>query len=141
MVEQVTDIEKYLRKIDHIIRKEGRLILNDFNITVPQFTALQILINDGNMTIGKLSQKTALAYSTITDLIDRMEKSELVIRKKDDKDKRVVRIEVLPKGFEILEKVLERRREFLKSTLNDFRTEEKEMLNKVLRRLYDVMNQ
>ncbi|MBC8588763.1 MarR family winged helix-turn-helix transcriptional regulator [Paratissierella segnis] len=141
MVEQVTDIEKYLRKIDHIIRKEGRLILNDFNITVPQFTALQILINDGNMTIGKLSQKTALAYSTITDLIDRMEKSELVIRKKDDKDKRVVRIEVLPKGFEILEKVLERRREFLKSKLNDFSTEEKEMLNKVLRRLYDVMNQ
>jgi DNA-binding MarR family transcriptional regulator len=93
------------------------------------------------MTIGKLSQKTALAYSTITDLIDRMEKSELVIRKKDDKDKRVVRIEVLPKGFEILEKVLERRREFLKSKLNDFSTEEKEMLNKVLRRLYDVMNQ
>ncbi len=138
-MEQVANIEKYLRKIDYIIRKEGRGILNDFNITVPQFTALQILINNGNMTIGELSQKMVLACSTITDLIDRMEKSELVCRKKDDKDKRVVRIEVLPKGYDILEKVLIKRREFLSSKLNDFSEEDKEALNKVLGELYDAM--
>ncbi len=103
----VTEIEKYLRKVDYIIRIKGREILNDFNITSPQFTALQILINNGDMTIGDLSQKMSLACSTITDLIGRMEKTDLVIRKKDDKDKRVVRVEVLPKGFDILEKVLE----------------------------------
>ncbi len=57
----------------------------------------------------------ALACSTITDLIDRMEKNNLVIRKKDEKDKRVVRIEVLPVGCEIMEKVLERRVGFLES--------------------------
>lgn len=140
-MEQVTDIEKYLRKIDHIIRKEGRVILNDFNITVPQFTALQILINDGSLTIGELSQKTALAYSTITDLIDRMENTELALRKKDINDKRVVRVEVLPKGFEILEKVLERRREFLSLKLNDFSVEDKEILNKALGELYNAMKQ
>ena len=138
-MEQVASIEKHLRKIDYIIRKEGRGILNDFNITVPQFTALQILINNGNMTIGELSQKMVLACSTITDLIDRMEKSELVSRKKDDKDKRVVRIEVLPKGYDILEKVLVKRREFLSSKLNNFSVEDKEALNKVLGELYDAM--
>src|SRR5690554_2798151 len=107
--DNVASIEKYLRKTDYIIRKKGREILSDFGITVPQFTALQILINHENMTIGELSQDMALAFSTITDLIDRMEKSELVVRKKDEKDKRVVRVEVLPKGFDILEKVLDKR--------------------------------
>ena len=38
----------------------------------------------------------ALACSTITDLIDRMEKAELVLRRKSSKDKRVVIVEVLP---------------------------------------------
>lgn len=136
---KVEDIEKYLRKVDYIIRRKGREILSDFNITIPQFNALQILINKGDMTIGELSKSMALACSTITDLVDRMEKAELVIRKKDEKDKRVVRIEVLPKGYEILDKVLNRRREFLASKLADFTTEEIEGLNSGLKALYDAM--
>lgn len=139
--EHVEQIEKYLRKIDYIVRKKGREILNNFSITVPQFTALQILINNGNMTIGELSQMMALACSTITDLIDRMEKTELVIRKKDDKDKRVVRVEVLPKGYDILEKVLVKRRVYLASKLEDFSNDDKETLNKVLEELYNAMNE
>lgn len=137
----VANIEKYLRKVDYIIRRKGREILNDFNITVPQFSALQILINNGDMTIGELSQKMALACSTITDLIDRMEKSELVIRKKDDKDKRVVRIEVLPKGFDILNRVLDKRREFLGSKLKDFSDKDKMELNRGLESLYEAMKE
>ena len=117
--EQVAFIEKYLRKIDYIIRTEGRAILTELSITVPQFTALQILINNGNMTIGELSQKMSLACSTITDLIDRMEKAELVNRTK----------------------VLVKRREYLASKLNDFSYEDKETLNKVLSELYKAMNQ
>ncbi len=138
--EDIANIERYLRKIDYIIRRKGRVILADFNITAPQFTALQILINQGTMTIGELSQKMSLACSTITDLIDRMEKSELVIRKKDDKDKRVVRIEVLNKGHIILEKVLSERIEFLSGKLTNFSDEEKNNLNIGLKDLYEAMN-
>lgn len=135
----VEEIEKHLRKVDYIIRRKGREILSDFNITIPQFTALQILINKGNMTIGELSKSMALACSTITDLIDRMEKAGLVVRKKDEKDKRVVRIEVLSNGYEILEKVLNKRIEFLSSKLVDFTYEEKVRLSLGLKALYDAM--
>lgn len=137
----VADIEKFLRKIDYIIRIKGREILSDLSITSPQFTALQILINNGDMTIGELSQKMSLACSTITDLIDRMEKTQLVMRKKDCKDKRVVRVEVLPKGFDILEKVLDKRREFLELKLNSFDIEQKELLTSGLKTLYEAMNE
>ncbi len=135
----VTNIEKYLRKVDYITRKKGREILTDFNITVPQFTALQILINQGDMTIGELSQKMSLACSTITDLIDRMEKTDLVERKRDEEDKRVVRVEALPKGYTILEEVLKKRIEFLDSKLTSLSYEEKESLDKGLYCLYQAM--
>lgn len=139
--DNVACIERYLRKVDYIIRIKGREILFDFNITGPQFSALQILIYNGNMTIGELSQKMALACSTITDLIDRMEKAELVVRKKDEKDKRVVRIEVLPYGYEILEKVLNKRIEFLNGKLSDFSEEDKSRLSMGLETLYNAMKQ
>ena len=137
--ENVVSIERHLRKVDYIIRLKGRKILNDFNITVPQFTALQILISNGELTIGELSQKMALACSTITDLIDRMEKSELVIREKDEKDKRVVRIEVLPVGYEIVEKVLDERVRFLETKMAGLTVEEKIVLDKGLETLYNAM--
>lgn len=137
--EAVKEIERNLRKIDHIIRKEGRLILKDYNITVPQFEALQYLIHHENMTIGELSQKMHLAFSTITDLIDRMEKADLVSRMKDPNDKRIVRLKVLPKGTDVIEKVLSRRIEFLYGKLVSLTDEEKDKLDTVLQTLYGVM--
>ncbi len=132
----IMDIEEHLRKIDYEIRIEGRKIINEVNITVPQFMALQTLIHHGNMTIGRLSKHMALACSTVTDLIDRMERTELVIRKKDKNDKRVVIVEVLPKGYDILENVLERRRNYLLTQLNEFSISELNVFNELLNKLY-----
>lgn len=137
----IASIERHLRKIDYIIRLKGREILSDFSITIPQFTALQVLINNKELTIGELSQKMALACSTITDLVDRMERNQLVIRKKDEKDKRVVRIDVLPKGHEIMEKVLEKRIKFLDSKMKGLTEQQKLSLNEGLEHLYKSMKE
>ncbi len=135
----VADIEMYLRRIDYTIRIKGREIIADANITVPQFQALQILIHNERLTIGELSQKMALACSTITDLIDRMEKTELVERRKSALDKRVVLVEVLPKGHEILERVLKKRREYLRGKMFDYDIESMEVLKGELKNLYNAM--
>ncbi|MFY9213245.1 MAG: MarR family transcriptional regulator [Tissierellaceae bacterium] len=137
--ENIVEIERHLRKIDYIIRKKGREIITEENITAPQFQALQILINNEEMTIGELSQKMALACSTITDLIDRMEKAELVLRRKSKKDKRVVIVEVLPRGHEILEKVLKKRRTYLRGKMADYQLEEMELLRGQLATLYEAI--
>lgn len=137
----VENIELYLRKIDYIIRKKGREILQDYNMTIPQFTALQIIINNEDITIGELSQKMNLACSTITDLVSRMENTELVLRKKDEKDKRVVRIEVLDKGHEILHLVMEKRRDYLSEKLTDIDSENKHALNDALEKLFNAMKE
>ncbi|MDR7870669.1 MAG: MarR family transcriptional regulator [Tissierellaceae bacterium] len=138
--ENVAEIEKHLRRIDYTIRKKGREIISEANITIPQFQALQILIHNEKLTIGELSQKMALACSTITDLIDRMEKSELVIRQKSEKDKRVVIVEVLPKGHDILEKVLRKRREYLKGKISHYDLNSLEVLRRELETLHEAID-
>ena len=140
--EDVMEIERYLRKINCIVRLKGREILNDINITIPQFTALQILIHEEeSLTIGELSQKMALACSTITDLIDRMEKNKLVERRKDLRDKRIVRIEVMSLGNELVQKVLEKRREYLQEQLGSFNKEDKTKLKECLKILYNAIRE
>lgn len=135
----VTEIERYLRRVDWIIRKKGREILSDINITDPQFVALQHIVNNKQITIGELSQKMSLACSTITDLIDRMEKNQLVVRAKDEMDKRVVRLKALPKGKDIVAQVLEKRRDFLSGKLSGLNDSDKEVLLKSLKYLFEAM--
>src|SRR5690554_5848606 len=107
--DQIAQIEESLRKIAYIVKQKGREILNDFPITPPQFVALQWLNECGDMTIGDLSNKMYLAFSTTTDLIDRMEKNQLVKRVRDESDRRVVQIHLLDKGKNIIDEVIQRR--------------------------------
>jgi DNA-binding MarR family transcriptional regulator len=107
--EYIDKIELLLRKACFNIKKKGREILQDFEITPPQFDALQALIFEGEMTISELSTKLYLAPSTITDLIDRMEKSSLVKRARDTKDRRTVKVQAEDKGLKLVDEVIARR--------------------------------
>ncbi|WP_188431028.1 MarR family winged helix-turn-helix transcriptional regulator [Kroppenstedtia guangzhouensis] len=122
--ELVAEIECLLREISVVVKRKGREILNEFPITPPQFTALLWLNDEGDMTIGDLSQKMYLACSTMTDLVDRMEKNGLVERVRDDRDRRVVRIHLLKKGKEIIGDVMETRQSYLSQVLSRFSEEE-----------------
>lgn len=138
-LESVIKLEKRLRYISGIIKQNGRKILNNYPITSPQFVALQWLLEEGDLTIGELSNKISLAFSTTTDLMDRMEKNELVERVRDENDRRVVRIHLLDKGKTIIREVIRKRQEYLGEVLMKFTEEEKNSLNDLLDFLYEEM--
>lgn len=135
----VANVEKELRYISGIIKQKGRELLSDYTITPPQFVALQWLFEDGDMTIGDLSTKMFLACSTTTDLIDRMEKNNLVERIKDTNDRRVVRIHLLDEGKRIIDEVIKKRQHYLEEVLKNFSAEEIQVLQDNLIKLHHEM--
>lgn len=137
----VADLEKSLRYISGIIKQKGREILSNYTITPPQFVALQWLFEAGDMTIGDLSNKMFLACSTTTDLVDRMEKSHLVMRVKDPNDRRVVRIHLLEEGERIIEEVILKRQDYLSEVLKDFSKDEILVLERSLAKLHQEMRE
>jgi len=137
--DDVAFLEKELRHISGIIKQRGRQILNAYTITPPQFVALQWLFELGDMTIGDLSNKMYLAFSTTTDLIDRMERSELVQRVRDEQDRRVVRIHLLKEGERIIEEVIDKRQQYLKDILDQFDQDEAANLAILLKKLHQEM--
>ena len=137
--EVVANIEKDLRYISGIIKQKGREMLSTYKITPPQFVALQWLFEEGDMTIGELSTKMYLAFSTTTDLIDRMERNLLVERVKDPNDRRVVRIHLLEEGKRIIDEVIKKRQAYLMEVLKDFSAVEIELLQNNLMKLHQEM--
>jgi DNA-binding MarR family transcriptional regulator len=137
--ETVNEIERLLREISVIVKRKGREILTHFPITPPQFSALVWLRDEGDLTIGELSQKMYLACSTMTDLVDRMEKNGLVARVRDERDRRVVRIHLLEKGAEIIQEVLEARRKYLAEVLTCISEERALQIQENLALIYERM--
>jgi DNA-binding MarR family transcriptional regulator len=59
-------------------------------VTGPQFFILRELFLEQPKTIGELSKALELSNSTVTGIIDRLERQGLVMRQRDGKDRRVV---------------------------------------------------
>ncbi len=137
--ERIIGMEKDIRDICVKVRKKGREILSEFDITIPQFNALLYLVFDGEMTLGELSQKMFLACSTITDLLDRMEKAELVKRYKDEKDKRVYRVRVLDKGTALIEQVMLHRRQYISDSISMLDEEQQMALSQSISLLNELL--
>lgn len=135
----VAFMEKELRYVSGIIKQKGREILNDYRITPPQFVALQWLFEHGEMTIGELSNKMFLAFSTTTDLVDRMEKNKLVVRVREEQDRRVVRIKLLQEGERIIEEVIIKRQDYLNNVLSNFSGEEVAQFTDLMEKLHTNM--
>ncbi|ANU25674.1 MarR family winged helix-turn-helix transcriptional regulator [Planococcus versutus] len=138
-LERIAFMEKELRYIAGIIKQKGREILSSYTITPPQFIALQWLFEHGDMTIGDLSNKMYLAFSTTTDLVDRMEKNELVVRIREEQDRRVVRIKLLKEGERVIEEVIQKRQEYLQTVLADFTKDEAGNFAALLEKLHTNM--
>lgn len=144
--QHIVKLDRLIRHTNSIIRRRGRDILQQFDITPPQFDALLILnMNERNagenLTIGGLGESMYLACSTATDLIDRMERNGLVERVRDKNDRRVIRLKVLEKGFSMVGEVLAARKRYLSEALRDIAPEDIESMIKSLDQLEQALRQ
>ncbi|MCY0901092.1 MAG: MarR family transcriptional regulator [Firmicutes bacterium] len=134
-IDAVWQIESLLRAVSSSVRRHGRAILVDFEITAPQFDALVVVDNCAHLTIGDLSNRLGLACSTTTDLVDRLERRGFVLRSRDDEDKRVVRVSLLSEGSALIERVMRARRAYLARVLQHVAEPEQRALQQALTEL------
>ncbi|HUB64413.1 MAG TPA: MarR family transcriptional regulator [Methylocella sp.] len=69
-------------------------IAQRFDLTATDLKALGVLDQLGALTAGELAQQTGLATASVTSLIDRLEKRGFVHRRRDQKDRRKVFVEI-----------------------------------------------
>ena len=91
--------------------------------------------------MGDLSKTTSIEVSTLTRLVDSMEKGGLVERRRDAGDARAVALHVTPAGRRLTKRILPIAERYAAVALKGFTASETDMLKKALRRLYDNMDE
>ncbi|TPK75283.1 MarR family transcriptional regulator [Mesorhizobium sp. B2-4-17] len=89
----------------HMFNRLYRPMLDELGLTYPQYLTLVVLSEEGAQSVGSIGDRLKLESSTLTPMLKRLEKADLIIRRRDTKDERVVHVDLSPAGREILGKI------------------------------------
>src|SRR5687768_10683299 len=77
-------------------------LFREHGLTASQYNILRILRGEGKpLPILEIAERTLTVVPGITGLIDRLEKAELVMRRRCTEDRRVIFVEITGKGLGI----------------------------------------
>ena len=88
-------------QVNQHLSQQFRSHFGKMNLTFPQALALSVLGAEGPMPISKLAEKMGSANSTISGIVDRLERLELARRTRSELDHRVIYVEATEKYIEL----------------------------------------
>lgn len=85
----------------HAFTRVYKPLLDELGLTYPQYVVLIVLWSKDDQTVGSLGQQLHLQSNTVTPLLRRMENLGYVVRRRDDRDERQVRVKLTSKGRQL----------------------------------------
>ena len=134
--------------LPYLLNRAGARIATAFNdevrplgATLQMWRVLAALREHDGRRMGDLSRTTSIEVSTLTRLVDNMEKAGLVERRRDAEDARAVALHVTAAGRRLTRRILPIAERYEAVALKGFSAAEQDVLKKALRRLYDNMDE
>ncbi len=130
----------YLRVTQHVSR-QFRSHFGQLHLTFPQALALSVLAAGGTMTLGALASETKSANSTISGVVDRLEKLGLARREHSSSDRRIIYVSATDKYRALNEKTKSDVGDYFASLLDKMSNEDQNMLHGALCMLEKALDQ
>lgn len=108
----------------------------ELGLTIPQLRVLFFLQREPNAPAGAIAQYLGVTPSTVTGLVDRLVRIQLVRRTEDPSDRRMVRNVLTDRGVEVVSQVEESGRTFMAEI---FERMGDERLDALMRALQDLI--
>jgi DNA-binding MarR family transcriptional regulator len=131
-VDQILEAILYLYTESRRITKE---VARQAELTGPQLTVLKMLEGVGDLSLSGLSERIRAQNSTVTGIIDRMEREGLVARVRSTEDRRVVHIRLTDKGARIARDIPVEPMEIFRSALEGLSAGETRDLLRILTKI------
>lgn len=97
-----TQVSLLIKEVNSLLSQSIKQMFDQTGLTTPQIMVLSAISKNGEMMVSELSEKLNLSNSTISGIVDRLEKQEYVERKRNKEDKRVVKVSLTDKSQRIM---------------------------------------
>ena len=131
---ELTECINYLlTTAQHTVFQKMSLALAEFDITPGQYGVLNVLWKQGATAPKEIAHILCLETTTVSGVLDRMQKKGLIDRVLDDSDRRSVKVLATDKGKALEEPVLAAVEQVNQDVLSIFSEEEAQQLKAWLR--------
>ncbi|MGA3084285.1 MAG: MarR family transcriptional regulator [Thermodesulfobacteriota bacterium] len=103
------------------------------------YNILRILEREGPLPMSAIARRLLSAKQNMTTIIDKLKKNGLVDRKYDDKDRRVIKIIITPKGIMFLKESMPGLKKIVRENLSKLSNEDIESLQAVFRVIRNIV--
>ncbi|SIS94792.1 MarR family winged helix-turn-helix transcriptional regulator [Neptunomonas antarctica] len=99
---KIHDVLVLLRQIIRATDIQEKHISRSTGLTLPQLMVMQTLRIHSSLTTGELAKEMGLAQATVTSILDRLEKKEMIGRERGKEDKRKMWVYLTDAGLELM---------------------------------------
>ncbi|MCJ7841453.1 MarR family transcriptional regulator [Lederbergia sp. NSJ-179] len=98
-------VDRYQAAMNSVYRGVNQILKEkiDPEITTDQFSTLQYIRNNGRCTSTEIAQKFGIGKSAVTAQINKLYDKGFIERKRDEKDRRIVYLNLTQTGKELVE--------------------------------------
>ncbi|HEY4116448.1 MAG TPA: MarR family transcriptional regulator [Byssovorax sp.] len=132
------EVDAIVETIIYLYTESRRLtkeMAREVGLTGPQLTVIKLLENLGDLSLSSLSERIRAQNSTVTGIIDRMEREGIVRRERSATDRRVVLIRLSDKGMKLAQRIRVEPMEIFKRSLVDLSAADLKDLLRILGKL------
>ena len=138
-MEGQNDILMIYLRVSQRMSRLFRCHLEKLRLTFPQALALNVLGEEGPLPISVLAERTGSANSTVSGIVDRLEKLELARRVRSGEDRRVIYVAVTSKYQSLRERAEADVGGYFASVLSTMTAEDRDMVARALLRLDEAL--
>jgi DNA-binding MarR family transcriptional regulator len=128
-----------LRKIIRAIDMNSKKLVKRVGLTGPQLLILQEISRNVEITAGEIANAVSLSQATVTGILERMEKRELLTRQRSETDKRRIMVRITQEGKDILKNAPPIMQEAFVERFDNLQEWEQTMILSALQRLVAMM--
>jgi DNA-binding MarR family transcriptional regulator len=140
LLNQIDEVLIALRRVIRATDLHSKYLAKTTGLTAPQILLMQTLRDKGQVTIGELAADMNLSQATVTTIIDRLEKKELVYRQRSEEDKRKVHAYLTDKATETLKNAPIPLQDQFTRQFSDLQEWEQTMIISSLKRVAQMMD-
>ena len=109
--------------------------IKGYGLNPTEFAVLELLFHKGDQPIQKIGDKILLASSSITYVVDKLEKKKLLVRKSCPEDRRVTYASITSLGGELLSNIFPQHKQRIQALFDVLNSSEKEKMIEQLKKL------
>lgn len=139
-MDNIDNVLVALRRVIRATDLHSKHLAKTTGLTTPQILLLQAIRDKSDVTIGELANDVSLSQATVTTILDRLEKRELVYRERSSEDKRKVHAHLTDAGVRILKDAPIPLQEHFTRQFNGLQDWEQTMIIASLQRIAHMMD-